>query len=85
MKCSDGEVESQVIRVLLAYLPGGRNIIKLESCLVNDLCMDSMGAVEIAMEINEVFGIELPAEKVAKWRAVADICCSVQYCINYKE
>jgi acyl carrier protein len=45
---------------------------------VEDLCVDSVGVVEIVMSINEVFGVDLPAAAVKEWRTVGDICCLVR-------
>lgn len=80
MQCGSFEVERQVIKVLSIYVQMGRRPIEADSRLVEDLYVDSMSVVEIVMALNEVFGVELPQQGVAKWRTVADIVCLVQNC-----
>jgi acyl carrier protein len=77
MQSSDLEVERQVIQILSDYFPVGRGVIEASSRLVEDLYVDSMSVVEIVMSLNEKYCVELPADEVAEWRAVSDICCSV--------
>ncbi|KPG98634.1 acyl carrier protein [Pseudomonas sp. RIT-PI-q] len=74
----DVEIERQVIRVLSEYFPVGRRKIERGSLLVEDLYVDSISLVEIVMELNEVFCMELPEAGVAKFRTVSDICCLVE-------
>lgn len=74
---SDPLIEHQVIGVLSEYVSADRLGIELESSLVEDLCLDSLGIVEVVMVLNEFFGVELPASGVVEWRSVADICTSV--------
>ncbi|CAI8937982.1 acyl carrier protein [Pseudomonas sp. IT-P253] len=80
MQNVDLEIERQVIKVLSDYFSVGRRKIESSSRLVEDLYMDSMSVVEIVMALNEAFGVELPAEEVAGWRTVADICYLVGSC-----
>lgn len=74
------DLECQVIQVLSGYLRVDRRTIKSDSRLVEDLCVDSVGVVEIVMSINEAFGIDLPDADVTAWRTVGDICCLVRKC-----
>ena len=54
--------------------------IELETSLVNDLGADSIDAVEIIMELEDEFGIEIPDEDVEGIQTIGDI---VEY-INSK-
>ncbi|WP_223532544.1 acyl carrier protein [Pseudomonas sp. GL-RE-20] len=74
------DLERQVIQVLSGYLQVDRRTIESDSRLVEDLCVDSVGVVEIVMSINEAFGIDLPDADVTEWRTVGDICCLVREC-----
>ena len=74
------DTELQVIQVLSGYLRVDRRTITSNSRLVEHLCVDSVGVVEIVMSINETFGVDLPDAVVAQWRTVGDICCSVRGC-----
>ena len=72
------EVENQVVKVLSNYFPANRHKIKMNSRLVEDLYMDSIGFVEIVMELNETFGIELSVTEAGEWKTVNDICLLVK-------
>ncbi|PID82628.1 MAG: acyl carrier protein [Clostridiales bacterium] len=47
--------------------------ISLESHLQDDLGIDSLDAVELAMEIEEVTGVKIPDEDFANMKTVGDI------------
>lgn len=53
-----------------------------ESILSEDLGMDSFGAVELAFELKDKFGIEIPQEDFQKVNKVKDI---VDYISNHIE
>ncbi|WP_256577356.1 acyl carrier protein [Pseudomonas sp. R37(2017)] len=74
------DLERQVIQVVSVYLRVDRQTIRSDSRLVEDLCVDSVGVVEIVMSINEAFGIDLADVDVAQWRTVGDICRLVSVC-----
>ena len=67
-------LERQVKKVLSDYFSVGRKTIEIDSRLVEDLYVDSVGMVEIVMALNEAFGIDLPEEGVEQWKTVGDIC-----------
>ena len=67
-------LEQQIMLLLADYFSLERRKVTLDSRLVDDLYVDSLNVVEIAILLNETFSIELPAERVARWRTVADIC-----------
>lgn len=74
------ELERQVIQLLSGYLSVDPLTIEVDSRLVEDLCVDSVGVVEIVMSLNEAFGIDLPDAEVTQWRTVGDICRLVRAC-----
>lgn len=78
------DLERQVIKLLSGYLRVDRRTINSDSRLVEDLCVDSVGVVEVVMSINEAFDIDLPDADVTEWRTVGDICCLVRKCIISK-
>jgi acyl carrier protein len=43
------------------------------ACLVDDLGADSLDFVEIAIELEEVFGIEVDDDAALLWRKVEDV------------
>jgi acyl carrier protein len=54
--------------------------IKKDAILRKDLGMDSFGAVELAYELKEKFGLEIPQEDFIKIQKVQDI---VEYISNH--
>jgi acyl carrier protein len=53
--------------------------IKAGSLLKDDLGLDSFGAVELAFELKDKFGVEIPQEEFNKIQTVEDI---VEYIAN---
>lgn len=82
LSSSQSEVECQVITVLIECYSVGRRKVEVDSRLIEDLYIDSMGLVEIVLELNEVFGVELSKDEVEKWRVVGDICSSIARCVR---
>ena len=52
--------------------------VHLEANLVDDLGMDSLDVLEMAMAIEEEFDVQITDEQVDGWRTVADL----QACIG---
>lgn len=67
------EVENKVIQILSDKLDIDAKKIKLESRLLEDLGMDSFGAVEVAFQIKDEFGILISQEKFNNIQKVEDI------------
>ena len=47
--------------------------IRMESKLIDDLKADSLDIVELIMDLEQEFGIEIPDEELPKVQTVADI------------
>lgn len=67
-----------VIKSLALVIPRGDRVIVGASRLVEDLFIDSMSLVELVLELNNAFGIELSEDEVEAWRTVQDVVDSVQ-------
>ncbi len=67
-------IEQQVMVLLASYFQLERRKVLLDSRLIEDLYLNSMGIIEVAMLLNEAFEIDLPESGVAGWRTVADVC-----------
>lgn len=52
--------------------------ITLETSLTKDLEADSLDAVEVIMEIEEEYGIEIPDEEAEKFVTIGDIVAYVE-------
>ncbi len=74
------EIEKKVIQILSDKLSIDAEKINIESKLVEDLGMDSFGAIEVAFELEDAFGIEIPDKDFAKAKLVKDIIDYIQLC-----
>ena len=62
------------LRELLAEEMGvSPGFIQPESRLVEDLGMDSLDALEVAMALEEEFDVDISDDELATWETVADI------------
>lgn len=52
--------------------------VVLSASLVDDLGADSLDLVELMMELEEEFGIEIPDEDVDGWRTAGDVLAYVR-------
>ena len=68
------EIETKVIKVITNQLGEPTNgPIKRESNLQNDLGADSLDTVEIVMNLEDEFDIQIPDDKVEKVKTVGDV------------
>ncbi|QXI27100.1 acyl carrier protein [Pseudomonas vanderleydeniana] len=67
-------IEQQVMVLLAGHFQLERRQVLLDSRLIEDLYLDSMGIIEMVMLLNEAFRIDLPEDGVASWRTIADVC-----------
>jgi len=63
----------KVTELLANQLNVGKEKIKPESRLVEDLGADSLDMIEMLMALEDNFGITVPDEKAAELRTVGDI------------
>ena len=64
---------NKVKEVIIDKLGVEEDTIKSEAHFVNDLGADSLDTVELIMEFEEEFNIEIPDEDAEKMRTVADV------------
>lgn len=67
------EIEKKVNEVLAEKSSMDLKQIRPESSLVGDLGLDSLDAVEMVFELEEVYGIEIPDEKIQEFKKPIDI------------
>jgi acyl carrier protein len=67
------EIEKEVKKALVDKLDIAIEKVKPDSLLIEDLAMDSFGAVELIFELKDKFGIEIPTEQFNKIKKVSDI------------
>ena len=73
-------IEDRVIEVVCEQLSTSKDNVTLQTSFINDLGADSLDTVELVMEFEERFGIEIPDEAAEKIQTVGD---AVEY-INKK-
>lgn len=66
-------VSDKIIKIIADQLNKDVSEITREQELVQDLGADSLDAVEIIMNIEEEFGIEIPEEEASKIKTVGEI------------
>lgn len=65
-------VEERVIEIVAEQLGVDKDKIKPESNFVNDLGADSLDTVELVMELEEEFDINIPDEAAEKIQTVGE-------------
>ena len=66
-------LEEQVIKVVAEQLDVAPEKCKLEASFVDDLGADSLDLVELIMEMEEAFGVEIADEELEKIRTIKDV------------
>lgn len=70
-------VDEQVMEVIAEVLCVDLSDVTPAANLVDDLNADSLDMVELAMDIEAKFDIEIPDEQAEKWKTVADVIACV--------
>ncbi|MGE9516771.1 MAG: acyl carrier protein [Solitalea-like symbiont of Acarus siro] len=73
------EIQEKVIDVVCEKLSKDRNAVTPESSFIKDLGADSLDMVELVMELENKFGIQIPDEDAEKISTVKE---SVEYLSN---
>lgn len=68
----NSEIFEKVKKIIVDKLDIEEDKITPESSFLDDLGADSLDIVELIMELEEEFGIEIPDEDAEKIRTVAD-------------
>ena len=66
------EIESKVIKIIAEKLGVDESEVKPEASFTDDLGADSLDIVELVMELEEEYGIEIPDEDAEKITTVQD-------------
>ena len=66
-------IQSRIISLTARQLGLGEDEISLDSNFMDDLGADSLDTVELVMNIEEEFGIEIPDDEVAEMPTVKSI------------
>ena len=66
-------LEEQVIKVVAEQLYVAPEKCKPEASFIDDLGADSLDLVELIMEMEEAFGVEIADEELEKIRTIKDV------------
>ncbi len=66
------DIESRVIEIVCEQMGATRDKIKHETSFINDLGADSLDTVELVMEFEEKFELNIPDEDAEKIQTVGD-------------
>ena len=66
-------LEEKVIKLVMEQLDVTREECVLEASFIDDLGADSLDLVELIMEMEEVFGLEIADEELEKIRSIKDV------------
>lgn len=63
----------RVVRCVAASIGVDAAVVKHESVLIEELGIDSLGLLELAMAIEEEFQVEIEDEDIERCKTVADV------------
>ena len=66
-------LEEKVIKLVMEQLDVTREQCVLEAFFIDDLGADSLDIVELLMEMEEAFGVEIADEELEKIRTIKDV------------
>jgi len=75
---SQESVEERVMNIVCEQLGTSRDKISLETSFINDLGADSLDTVELVMEFEDEFQINIPDEDAEKIQTVGDAVKYIQ-------
>jgi acyl carrier protein len=66
-------LEEKVIKLVMEQLDVTKEQCVIEASFIDDLGADSLDLVELIMEMEEVFGVEIADEELEKIRTIKDV------------
>ena len=66
-------MKDQLINIIAQSMGIDKMDIRMESSFMNDLGADSLDTVELVLELEDAFGIEIPDEDAEDMHTVADV------------
>ena len=70
---SDDDIVAEIAVILIRVVPHDIIDIKLDSLLVGDIGIDSLGTYELVMDAEDRFGIEIGDDQLLELSTVRDI------------
>ncbi|GJQ58049.1 MAG: acyl carrier protein [Candidatus Scalindua sp.] len=81
MSTQEGSVEERVKEIIKKQMDISKEQVTLATSFVNDLGADSLDTVELVMEFEDAFNINIPDEEAEKIQTVGD---AVKYIEEHK-
>ncbi len=72
MSTEEPSIEERLKEIILKQFGEGEKPVTLESSFVNDLGADSLDIVELVMELEDEFDVNIPDEDAEKIQTVGD-------------
>lgn len=66
-------IEEEVIEIITEQLGADKDQMSMETSFINDLGADSLDTVELVMELEQRFDMEIPDEEAEKIQTVGDV------------
>ena len=82
MSTEEPSIEERLKEIILKQFGEGEKPVTLESSFVNDLGADSLDIVELVMELEDEFDVNIPDEDAEKIQTVGD---AVKYINEYTQ
>ena len=74
----DKQLEEQVIGLIVEQLGVSREEVVMQASFVDDLGADSLDIVELVMQMEETFDIEIPDDEAEKLQTIGDTVLYLQ-------
>jgi acyl carrier protein len=72
MSTEEPSIEERLKEIIIKQFGKGENTVTIESSFVNDLGADSLDIVELVMELEDEFIVNIPDEEAQKMQTVGD-------------
>ncbi len=72
MSTEGPSIEEKLKEMIIKQFGESENTVTLESSFVNDLGADSLDIVELVMELEDEFDVNIPDEEAQKMQTVSD-------------
>ena len=79
------EIQSKVVAIIVDKLGVSANEVTPEASFTEQLGADSLDTVELIMEFEKEFGIQIPDEDAEKIKTVGDAIAYIAYIESHKE
>ncbi len=78
-------VEQRVIEIVCEHLAVSKDTVKRETAFIEDIGADSLDIVEIVMELEEEFDIQIPDDQAEKIKTVGEAVDYIETAVKNKQ